>query len=312
MREYHRPVLISETIALLDPREGGVFLDATLGGGGHSAELLERIGPTGRLIGVDRDPDALEYARERLKDHEDRATLVQGNFRDIGAILGSAGIGELDGAVFDLGVSSHQLDSQRGFSFMRDEPLDMRMSPSEGEPSAADVVNRYSEADLADLIYNYGEERYSRRLARSIVERRQRAPIKTTGELVNVIVSAVGRKYHGQDIHPATRTFQAIRIEVNRELDAVEVGVASAIDALRIGGRICVISFHSLEDRIVKQLFRKFSGRCECPPRLPECRCGAREILKILTRKPVTPSPEEIRDNPRSRSSKLRCAQRVS
>lgn len=312
MLEFHRPVLLNETIALLDPKPGGVFLDATLGGGGHAAAILERISPNGILVGIDRDPEAIEYARQRLARYGQRVKFVQGDFRDVGSILASVGITELDGALFDLGVSSHQLESGRGFSFMRDEPLDMRMSSVEGTLSAADVVNTYTESDLAEIIRRYGEERYARQIARAIVERRKSAPIRTTGELVETIISAVGGKYRGLDIHPATRTFQAIRIEVNKELEAIEAGVADAIEHLKIGGRICVISFHSLEDRIVKKTFRKLSGHCECPPRAIKCECGARRILQILTKKPVTPSEEEIAENPRSRSAKLRCAERVA
>jgi 16S rRNA (cytosine1402-N4)-methyltransferase len=312
MLEFHRPVLLNETIALLDPKPGGVFLDATLGGGGHAAAILERTSPNGILIGIDRDPEAIEYASRRLESYGQRVKLVQGNFRDVGAILASVDIGELDGVLFDLGVSSHQLESERGFSFMRDQPLDMRMSPFEGTLSAADVVNTYSESDLTEIIRRYGEERYARRIARSIVERRKSTPIRTTGELVDTILSAVGEKYRGLDIHPATRTFQAIRIEVNKELEAVEKGVTDAIEHLKIGGRICVISFHSLEDRIIKKTFRRLSGHCECPPMALKCECGAKKILRVITKKPLTPNEKEIAENPRSRSAKLRCAERVA
>ena len=312
MPEYHKPVLVNETIALLDPRPGGVFLDATLGGGGHAVEMLRRIGPEGRLLGIDRDPEALNYARERLAEFGDRVVLVQGNFRDLAGILIDAGISALDGALFDLGVSSHQLDTERGFAFARDEELDMRMNPLEDTPSAADIVNSYSEHDLADVIWRYGEERYSRRIARVIVERRAKTPITRTGELAELITQAIPVKHRwNQGIHPATRAFQAIRIEVNRELKAIEQGIPTAIDALSIGARICAISFHSLEDRIVKRTFRRYAGQCECPPELPECRCGAQAIVKIITRKPVVASAEEIDENPRSRSAKLRCAEKL-
>jgi 16S rRNA (cytosine1402-N4)-methyltransferase len=309
MPEVHKPVLLNEVIASLDPRVGGVFLDATVGDGGHAVELLKRIGPTGTLVGVDRDPEAIEHAAKRLASYGDRVRLRQGNFRDIASILAQAGVSETDGALFDLGVSSRQLDTDRGFSFSRDEKLDMRMDPSEQTPTAADIVNQYSEAELADVIRNYGEERYAGRVARSIVRAR---PIGTTRELADAVVAAVGSRYRGQNIHPATRSFQAIRIAVNGELEAVAVGVPAAVEMLKVGGRIAVISFHSLEDRIVKQAFRRLSGHCECPPRLPECRCGAKQILRVLTRKPVVPSSEEIEDNPRSRSAKLRCAERTS
>lgn len=309
MPDYHRPVLVSETLTLLDPREGGVFLDATLGGGGHSSEILKRIGPSGTLIGIDRDPEALQYAGKRLEAMEGHKTLLQGNFGDLESILPREWFGRLDGALFDLGVSSHQLDAPRGFSFQRDEPLDMRMGGDAA--SAADIVNEYPEEELARILRDYGEERYARRIARAIVQRRAKQPIRTTGDLAEVIVSAIPGGGRWQDIHPATRSFQGIRIETNRELEAIERAVPVAIDALRIGGVIAVISFHSLEDRIVKTIFRRFSGKCECPPRLPQCQCGAKEVVRILTRKPVVPSAEEIDENPRSRSSKLRAAVKI-
>lgn len=311
MPEYHKPVLVRETLTLLDPRESGVFVDATLGGGGHAVEILERVGPDGVLIGIDRDPDAIEYARERLKNYSERVILVQGNYQDIGKILTSIGITEIDGAIFDLGVSSHQLDADRGFTFQRDEELDMRMNPEEITLSARDIVNTYNEFDLADVIWKYGEERYSRRIARAIISRREIEPITRTKELAEIVWNAVPAQYRHGEIHPATRSFQAIRIRVNRELEAIEKAIPAAINMLKTGGKICVISFHSLEDRIIKNLFRKFSGRCECSPRMPECRCGAVDILKVLTNKPVIAGEDEVRENPRSRSAKLRCAMRV-
>ena len=309
MQDYHRPVLLSETLTLLDPRPGGVFVDATLGGGGHSAEILRRIAPSGTLIGIDRDPEALQYAGKRLEAMEGHTVLLQGNFGDFGSLLPREYVGTLDGVLFDLGVSSHQLDAARGFSFQRDEPLDMRMGTD--AISAADIVNEYSEEDLVRVLRDYGEERYARRIARAIVSRRATMPIRTTGELVEVIVSAIPGGGRWQDIHPATRSFQGIRIETNRELEAIEKALPVAVDALKVGGVIAVISFHSLEDRIVKTIFRRLSGRCECPPRLPRCECGAKEIVRILTRKPIIPSAEEIDGNPRSRSSKLRAAVKI-
>lgn len=309
MPEYHQPVLVNEVIALLDPRPGGVFVDATLGGGGHSAELLKRIGPGGTLIGIDRDPEALQFAGMRLGAMDGQTTLIEGNFGDLETILPKEWFGNLDGVLFDFGVSSHQLDSPRGFSFQRDEPLDMRMGRD--SISAADIVNEYSEEELARVIFVYGEERYSRRIAKAIVQRRGQKPIRTTGELAEVIVSAMPGGGRWQEIHPATRTFQGIRIEVNRELEAIEKALPAAVDALRIGGIVAAISFHSLEDRLVKTIFRRLSGRCECPPRMPKCECGARQIVKVLTGRPVTASAEEMRSNPRSRSAKLRAAVRI-
>ncbi len=310
MPEYHRPVLVNEVLTLLDPREGGVFLDATLGGGGHAEEILKRIGPSGKLIGIDRDAEAIEFARMRLGAMDGQTTLIEGNFGELESILSEVGVSELDGALFDLGVSSHQLDAPRGFSFQRDEPLDMRMGKD--ARSAADIVNQYSESELERIIREYGEERYARRVAKAIVRRRAEKPYRTTAELADAVVSAIPGGGRWQDIHPATRTFQAIRIEANGELDAIEKALPVAIDALKIGGVIVVISFHSLEDRIAKTVFRRLSGKCECPPRMPQCQCGARKMLEILTRKPIVPSAEEIADNPRSRSSKLRAARRVS
>lgn len=309
MSEYHRPVLVSEVIALLAPKEGSVFVDATLGGGGHAAELLERIGPTGTLIGLDRDPEAIKFARTRLGAMDGRTLFIEGNFGDLASILEAQGISEVDGVLFDFGVSSHQLDSARGFSFQRDEPLDMRMG--EQARSAADIVNEYSEGELTRVLHDYGEERYARRVARAIVRRRSQKSILTTKELADIIVSAIPGGGRWQDIHPATRSFQGIRIETNDELAAIEKAIPEAVDALKIDGIVAAISFHSLEDRLVKNIFRKLSGRCECDPRLPGCVCGAREIIKVLTRRPVTASAEEIRSNPRSRSAKLRAAVRV-
>jgi len=311
MPTFHRPVLKNEILTLLDPKPGGVYLDATLGGGGLAAEIIERSGPDGLLLGIDRDPDAVEYAGSRLARYGARVRIVKADFRNLESILRSQGIAELDGAVFDLGVSSHQLDdSRRGFSFSRDEVLSMKMDPAEDTPDAAHIVNTYPEERLAELIRTYGEERYARRIARAIVERRKIAPITRTSELADVIVSAVGAAYRDQPIHPGTRTWQALRIAVNRELEAIQIGLPAAIEALKKGARICVVSFHSLEDAIVKSTFRRLSGVCRCG-KLPKCECGARRLVRIVTRKPIVPSEEEIRISRRSRSAKLRCAERV-
>lgn len=309
MSEFHQPVLVNEVVALLDPKPGGVFIDATVGGGGHSEQLLKRIGPNGTLIGIDRDPEALQFARKRLSAMEGHISLVEGNFGDLESILASQGVREFDGALFDFGVSSHQLDSPRGFSFQRDEPLDMRMG--QDSRSAADIVNEYTEAELARVIYEYGEERYSRRIARAIVGRRADKQIRTTRELAEIIISAIPGGGRGQDIHPATRSFQGIRIECNGELEAIEKALPVAVNALKIGGIVAAISFHSLEDRLVKKIFLRLAGHCECPPKLPTCVCGAKETVKVLTRKPITASAEEIEGNPRSRSAKLRAAVKI-
>lgn len=308
---FHKPVLPRETISLLDPKPGGVFIDATLGGGGHAAQILDKTSPDGILIGIDRDPEAISYARERLAPFGDRARIHEANYRDIRSIAQAEGREQVDGILFDLGVSSHELESGRGFSFQRDEPLDMRMSPTQDTLTAEDIVNAYDESELADLIHEFGEERYARRVARAIVDRRKHGAIRTTGELVDVIQRAIGGRYRGQRIHCATRTFQALRIAVNDELGAVEMGLAGAAELVKPGGRICAISFHSLEDRIVKLTFRRLSGKCECPPERPECICGARVMVRIITKRPIIADYDEIRENPRSRSAKLRCAEKI-
>ena len=309
---FHIPVLKNETLDLLNPRPGGVYVDATLGGAGIAAEILERIAPDGLLVGIDKDPEAISYSEKRLERYGKAVKIVKGDFRDLRSILQSLGLDEIDGVVFDLGVSSWQLDSGRGFSFMRDEPLSMKMDTSSCGPDAAQIVNTYSPEKLEDLIRQYGEERYARRIARAIAERRKKKPIMRTAELVDVIVSAIGSAYKQQKIHPATRTFQALRIAVNRELEAIEQGLPAAIEALAAGGRVCVISFHSLEDRIVKQIMQRYAGKCICPSGIPSCRCGARSVVRIITRRPIRPSENEIKTNPRSRSAKLRCAEKLS
>lgn len=310
MPEYHQPVLVRQTLALLDPKQGGVFVDATLGGGGHSAELLRKIGPTGTLIGIDRDPQAIQFAGKRLLATDGHILLVEGNFADLAEILSSRDISNVDGALFDFGVSSHQLDTPRGFSFQREEPLDMRMGAD--AKSAADIVNNYSEIELARIIREYGEERFARRIAKAIVNRRHKEAITTTTQLADVVVTAIPGGGRWQDIHPATRTFQGIRIEANDELTAIAKAIPAAIDALKVNGVVAAISFHSLEDRLVKNLFRKMAGKCECDARMPQCVCGARKVVEILTAKPVTAEAQEIAENPRSRSAKLRAAKKIA
>ncbi len=303
----HVPVLLRETVDLLVTRPGARYIDGTTGLGGHAEAILEAGGPEARLLGIDADPDALVPARKRLARFGGRVRLVQGNFRDVGAIAAREGFVPAAGVLFDLGVSSLQLGPRgRGFAFRWDQPLDMRMDP--GLPaSAADIVNSYTEQELADLIYRYGEERRSRAIARAIVRAR---PIATTMQLARVVEQAVGGA--GSRIHPATRTFQALRIAVNRELDALAAALGAAHDLLDApGGRLAVISYHSLEDRIVKEFIRRESRDCICPPGLPACVCGHRATLRPVTRGAVIPSPAEVAANPRARSARLRVAERL-
>jgi 16S rRNA (cytosine1402-N4)-methyltransferase len=297
----HVPVLLSEVIAGLAPRAGGRYVDATLGGGGHALATLAASSPDGRLLGIDADPAALTAAGARLAIYGERATLAHGNFRDLAALAREHGFAQVDGILLDLGVSSHQLDTpERGFSFTADAPLDMRLDPTQGE-TAADLVNATPEDQLADLIYRYGEERGSRRIARFIAEARRRQPIATTAELADLVARALGGR-HGK-IHPATRTFQALRIAVNRELESLEAALPQAVELLAPGGRLAVIAFHSLEDRIVKLFFRAESG-------YGGDNAGA-ERLQIITKKPIEASDQEARTNPRSRSAKLRVAEKL-
>lgn len=311
MSDYHEPVMLAEVLEYLQPSSGRVFVDCTLGGGGHSLELVKRLVPDGKLIGIDQDDEALTAASERLREFSANVVLAKGNFSQIGEIVADSGVSSVDGVLFDLGVSSHQLDAaERGFSFRSDAPLDMRMDSSAGE-TAADLVNSLSERDLSDIILKFGEERWARRIAKFIVERRKRERIESTGELVEVILAAVPAGARTERIHPATRTFQGLRIAVNRELESLRVGMEEAIRLLSPGGRVCVLSYHSLEDRIVKEALLKCTGRCSCPPSLPVCCCGAKQTMRILTRKPVVATEEEIDRNPRARSAKLRAAEKI-
>jgi len=296
----HVPVLLGEVLAGLAPRAGGRFVDGTLGGGGHAAAVLEASAPDGRLLGIDADPAALAAARARLAAFGERVRLAHGNFRDLGRLAHEYGFDSVDGVLLDIGVSSHQLDTpERGFSFTADARLDMRLDPTSGE-TAADLVNDTPEGELADLIYRYGEERGSRRVARFIAEARRKRPIETTGELAELVARALGGR-HGK-IHPATRTFQALRIATNRELESLETTLPQAVELLAEGGRLAIISFHSLEDRIVKLFFRAESGYggSQQPAR-----------LQIITKKPIEASEQEARANPRSRSAKLRVAEKL-
>jgi 16S rRNA (cytosine1402-N4)-methyltransferase len=307
----HRPVLLGELLGLLAPARGGLFVDATLGLGGHSEAILEASRET-RVVGLDRDREALAFASERLARFGPRFRAVHSDFREIARVLAQLGEPEVSGVLADLGVSSLQFDSpERGFSFRHDAPLDMRMDVSGGDETAAELLARLPEEEIARVIFEYGEERRSRRIARWIVERREAGrPVGTTKELADLVARAVGRK-HGERIHPATRTFQALRVAVNRELEGLGEFLETAVDLLQAGGRLAVISFHSLEDRIVKRTLRRLAGQCECDPRLPRCECGARRAVEILTRRPVAPSAHELEENPRARSAKLRAAEKL-
>ena len=305
----HRPVLLRETIEWLTPERGGLFVDCTVGLGGHSEAILQ-ASPDAQVLGIDRDEAALVLARKRLANFGGRFRAVHADFRELTRVLAAAKVKVVRGILADLGVSSLQLDSpSRGFSFRHEAPLDMRMDTSSGE-TAAELLGRLSEVEIARLIFEYGEERHSRRIARRIVERRSAGePIQTTSELAQLVERAIGGKQ--RRIHPATRTFQALRIAVNHELEGLDQFVADAIDALEPHGRLAVISFHSLEDRIIKRTLLKLSGRCQCPPRTPRCICGARKAVEILTRRPLSPSEDEIAENPRARSAKLRVAAKL-
>lgn len=306
----HVPVLLRECIENLNIRPEGIYLDGTLGMGGHSYEIASRL-KTGRLICIDRDESAIERAGRRLAPFKDRVSLVHGNFSDAAAILSSLGIDGADGMLFDLGVSSPQLDEgQRGFSYMLDAPLDMRMDSSSAF-SAYELVNHWEEDRLNRILWDYGEERYARRISAAVIAAREKKPVSTTLELVEIIKSAMPAQALREKQHPAKRSFQAIRIAVNDELSAVETMMETAPDMLRKGGRLCVISFHSLEDRIVKNGIAARERGCTCPREAPVCTCGFVQSLKSVYRKPLLPSPEETERNPRARSAKLRVAERV-
>lgn len=308
----HSTVLKRQTVELLDVRDGGTYVDATLGLGGH-AEAILQSSPNVRLVGIDQDGAALALAGERLDRFRGRIDLVNANFSELAAVLKGLGTEKIDGIIADLGVSSLQLDSEeRGFSFRFDAPLDMRMDAASDGPTAADLLADLSETEIADIIYRYGEERFSRRIARRIVERREGGkPVQTTKELAELAARSVKRNPKDK-IHPATRTFQALRIAVNRELEVLEQFLIDGVESLKIDGRFAVITFHSLEDRIVKQAFQRLAGKCFCPPRMPMCICGAVKKIEIVTRKPVVPEGDEIEKNPRSRSAKLRVIRRIA
>ncbi|MDO5702238.1 MAG: 16S rRNA (cytosine(1402)-N(4))-methyltransferase RsmH [Lachnospiraceae bacterium] len=306
MKFAHTSVLLGETVDSLNVRPDGTYVDGTLGGGGHAAEIAKQLKEGGRLIGIDRDEAAIRAASERLADYRGVVSIVRGNFSQMPEILKGEGIGSVNGIVLDLGVSSHQLDeAERGFSYMHDAPLDMRMDRRQTR-TAADIVNGEDERELTRIIRDYGEERFARNIAKHIAERRSVKRIETTGELVEIIRESIPMKFQKQGGHPAKRTFQAIRIELNGELTAIAESLDLMIDLLDVGGRLSVITFHSLEDRIVKEVFRRNENPCTCPPQFPVCVCGKRPKGFVVTRKPILPSPEELETNPRSKSAKLR------
>lgn len=315
--EYrHIPVLLTECLEYLNLQTHYTFVDATLGGAGHSLEVAKRIGSDSRIIGIDQDPVARAAATERLMALPDetrpKIDVLAGNFGDLDSLLLEACVPSIDGILFDLGVSSVQIDTpSRGFSFKEDAPLDMRMDPSKHTLNAAEIINTYNAADLTRIIRQYSDEKWASRIADFIVKSREEVPITTSGQLVEIIKAAIPASARRANGHPAKRTFQALRIEVNSELDVLRRGLEAAIRWLAPGGRIVVISYHSLEDRIVKDIFKQYSQGCTCPPDLPVCVCGNKPVLKVVTKKPILPTAEEIERNPRSRSAKLRVATRL-
>lgn len=311
-RVPHRPVLLQESLELLRPGIGATIVDATLGPGGHAEALLERIGPDGRLIGIDRDPSTIEFARKRLARFGDRFLPLLGDHRNIVEILHAADVVVVDAVLADLGISSLQLDDPtRGFAFSADGPLDMRMNPASMGPSAADLVATLEESELRDILATWGEERLAGRIARAIVRERSARPIVTTRLLASLVEKTAGPAARRFRIHPATRTFQALRIAVNHEIEGIPALVSGATSLLRRGGRLAVISFHSLEDRAVKSSMNALAHRCTCPPDLPVCGCGRENIVRVVTARPVVPGPSENASNPRARSAKLRAVERL-
>ena len=306
MEFSHRSVLLDETVDLLRVRPGGIYLDGTLGGGGHSEEILKRLQGKGLLIGIDQDGDAIRAAEERLSVYGDLVRIVRSNYREYRSVMNTLGIDKADGILLDLGVSSYQFDeAERGFSYREDAPLDMRMDRRQ-ERTAADLVNGYSEQELVRVIRTYGEEPFAGNIARAIVRAREKEPVATTLQLAEIIKQAVPQRVRRKGGHPARQTFQAIRIELNGELEVLQESLSGMIDSLQESGRIAVITFHSLEDRIVKQTFRDAENPCVCPPDFPVCVCGRKSRGKQITKKPVTAGEEELQLNPRAKSAKLR------
>lgn len=310
MEFKHISIMAEQCMDGLDIKENGIYVDCTLGGGGHSSLILQRLGSKGRLIGIDQDMEAINAAKQRLRDYGN-VTYVNDNFRNIKRVLKSLEIEKVDGILADLGVSSYQLDNaERGFSYMNDAPLDMRMNRDD-KNSAYEIINGYSEVQLEKVIRDYGEEKFARRIASFIVERRNIKAIQTTLELVDVIKAAIPAKARREGPHPAKRTFQAIRIEVNKELEILGDFVEDAVNVLNSKGRLAIITFHSLEDRIIKTRYKQLENPCTCPSDFPVCMCGKKPLVKIITKKPIEPSSEELEQNPRSRSAKLRVAEKL-
>lgn len=307
----HKSVLLYETVDSLNIRPDGIYVDGTLGGGGHAYEVCRRLGEHGRLIGIDQDADAIAAATKRLEPFADKVTVVRSNYENIASVLHELGIEKVDGIYLDLGVSSYQLDTaSRGFTYREDAPLDMRMDQRNTQ-TAADIVNTYSEMELYRIIRDYGEDRFAKNIAKHIVRQRQEKPYETTGELIETIKAAIPAKIRATGGHPAKRTFQAIRIELNHELDVLNCSIDTMIDLLNPGGRLSIITFHSLEDRIVKKRFRDNENPCICPPEFPVCMCGRMSKGTVITRKPIVPGEEELEYNKRSKSSKLRVFERA-
>ena len=307
----HKSVLLYETVDSLNIKPDGIYVDGTLGGGGHAYEVCSRLGKHGRLIGIDQDADAIAAATKRLEPFADKVTVVRSNYENIASVLHELGIEKVDGIYLDLGVSSYQLDTaSRGFTYREDAPLDMRMDQRNTQ-TAADIVNTYSEMELYRIIRDYGEDRFAKNIAKHIVRQRQEKPYETTGELIETIKAAIPAKIRATGGHPAKRTFQAIRIELNHELDVLNCSIDTMIDLLNPGGRLSIITFHSLEDRIVKKRFRDNENPCICPPEFPVCMCGRKSKGTVITRKPIVPGEEELEYNKRSKSSKLRVFERA-